>query len=288
MYKAKDSGKNTYCIFTPQMNQNLIGQFKLQNDLKSALQNNEFILHYQPLIDLSDHRITGAEALIRWNHPSMGMIPPISFIPLAESSGLIVPIGEWVIQEACRQGAAWHKEGKEITVAINISAVQFKRGNLEEVIKDALRSSGLNPYFLELELTESILINDVENVLKTLQSLKVLGIQLSIDDFGTGYSSLTYLKRFAVDKLKIDQSFVRDIADDQEDAVIVKTIIQMAKSLNLKTIAEGVENEAVLRVIETYGCDEVQGYYFAKPLEPSVFEAYYKEHCNHREITSND
>lgn len=275
MYKAKESGKNTYCFYTEQMNHNLIGQLKIQHDLKNGLANGEFILFYQPQIDLASNHITGVEALIRWNHPLLGMMPPMSFIPIAESSGLIVPIGEWVIYEACRQAAAWHTMGIEITVAVNISAVQFKRGNLESLVKNALKTSGLHPYFLELELTESILINDVENILKTVQALKALGIQLSIDDFGTGYSSLSYLKRFAVDKLKIDQSFVRDILSDQEDAAIVKTIIQMAKCLNLKTIAEGVENELVLRVIDSYGCDEVQGYHFAKPMKTAEFESYY-------------
>ncbi len=276
MYKAKESGKNAYCFYTQQMNHNLIGQFKLQNDLKNALKHNEFILHYQPQIDLAKNRIIGAEALIRWQHPQMGMVPPMSFISLAESSGIIVQIGQWVIEEACRQAAQWQNEGKEITVAVNISAVQFKRGNLEAIVKNALESSGLNPKLLELELTESILINDVENILKTVQILKGLGIQLSIDDFGTGYSSLAYLKRFAVDKLKIDQSFVRDILKDQEDAAIVRTIIQMAKSLNLKTIAEGVEDGQVLAVIDSYGCDEVQGYHFAKPMEANIFERYYE------------
>ncbi len=270
MYAAKASGKNAYSFYTKQMSNNLIKQFKIQNDLKSALENNEFILHYQPQIDLATNQITGAEALIRWNHPQLGMVPPLNFIPIAESSGMIVSIGEWVIMEACRQASLWHKQGWEITIAVNISAVQFKRGNLEEVVKNTLRLSGLHPQFLELELTESILIHDSENILLAVHALKALGIKLSIDDFGTGYSSLSYLKRFAVDKLKIDQSFVRDILRDQEDAAIVQTIIQMAKNLNLKTIAEGVEDKNVLAVIESYGCDEVQGYHFAKSRSVSL------------------
>lgn len=280
MYKAKESGKNGYYFYTNQMNHNFIGQFKLQNDLKSALQNNDFVLYYQPQIDLVRNCITGVEALIRWKHPELGMIPPMNFIPIAETNGLIVQIGQWVIEEACRQAAQWHNNGMKITVAVNISAVQFKRGNLETVVKDALKLSGLNPHFLELELTESILIHDAENILKTVQTLKELGIQLSIDDFGTGYSSLAYLKRFAVDKLKIDQSFIRDILRDQEDAAIVRTIIQMAKSLNLKTIAEGVENASVLTIIDSYGCDEVQGYHFAKPLDAAQLEDYYANFNN--------
>lgn len=275
MYKAKERGKNDYCFYTQRMAHNKIGQFKIQNDLKSGLDNAQFVLFYQPQIDLATKRIIGAEALIRWKHPQLGMIPPMNFIPVAENCGLIVQIGQWVIEESCRQAAYWHQSGIGITVAVNISAMQFKRGNLEEVVRNALLSSNIDPENLELELTESIIMHDTDNTLQTVRNLKSLGIQLSIDDFGTGYSSLSYLKRFAVDKLKIDQSFVRDILQDKEDAAIVKTIIQMAKNLNLKTIAEGVENQTVLSVIQDFGCDEVQGYHFAKPMEASEFEAYY-------------
>lgn len=274
MYKAKESGKNTYVFYTKQMSHYQVDQFKLQSHLKTAITDRQFVLHYQPQIDLTTNRIIGAEALIRWNHPQMGMVSPMSFIPLAESSGLIVPIGQWVIEESCRQAVQWHKQGLHITVAVNISAIQFKRGNLVEIISNALNASGINPAYLEIELTESIMMHDVDATFQTVQALKGLGVQLSIDDFGTGYSSLAYLKRFAVDKLKIDQSFVRDILQDQEDAVIVSTIIQMAKSLNLKTIAEGVESKEVLALIEDFGCDEVQGYYFAKPMEAFQFEGY--------------
>jgi diguanylate cyclase (GGDEF)-like protein/PAS domain S-box-containing protein len=277
MYKAKESGKNTYRFFTAQMNHNILGQFQIQSDLRHGIKNSEFILHYQPQIDLANNAIIGVEALIRWKHPYMGMIPPMNFIHIAEESGLIVPIGQWVIEEACRQAAAWHGQGIQISVAVNISAVQFKRGNLEAVVKNALEHSGLNPKYLELELTESIMMYNVESTLQTVQALKALGVGLSIDDFGTGYSSLAYLKRFAVDKVKIDQSFIRDILTDKEDAVIVQTIIQMAKNLNLKSIAEGVENESVLSIINGYGCDEVQGYHFAKPMEALDFEQYYED-----------
>lgn len=275
MYKAKENGKNTYCFFTQQMKHNQVGIFKMRNDLKEAIENKEFILHYQPQIDLVENKIIGAEALIRWEHPLLGMIPPMNFISIAESCGLIVQIGEWVIQEACRQAAIWNNEGKKIVVAVNVSAIQFKRGNLIDVVKNALEISGLDPKYLELELTESILISDTENVLQTVKAIKELGVLLSIDDFGTGYSSLSYLKRFAVDKLKIDQSFVRDIVQDKDDATIVKTIIQMAKSFNLKSIAEGVENDEVLNLLHEFGCDEVQGYHFAKPMIVEEFENYY-------------
>jgi diguanylate cyclase (GGDEF)-like protein/PAS domain S-box-containing protein len=276
MYQAKEAGRNSYCFFAEQMNSEIMEHLRIQNDLKKAIEQNEFVLHYQPQIDLHSNTVTGAEALIRWNHPERGMVPPMSFIPIAESSGLIVRIGEWVIKEACHQAAQWSKKGIHLTMAVNISAIQFKRGNLEEVVRQALDESGLNPQLLELELTESILIHDTEKVLQAVKRLKAMGMQLSIDDFGTGYSSLSYLKRFAVDKLKIDQSFVRDMLNDQEDAAIVRAVIQMAKSLNLKTIAEGVENIEVLNIINGYGCDEVQGYHFAKPLEAVNFEQYYK------------
>ncbi|HEX5329119.1 PAS domain S-box protein, partial [Sulfuricurvum sp.] len=275
MYKAKESGKNGYHFYTQQMSQNILDQFKIQNDLKNALENKEFILFYQPQIDLSSNRIIGVEALIRWQHPMMGMMPPMSFIPIAEGSGLIVPIGQWVIEESCRQAALWQKMGIELCVAVNISAMQFKRGNLEEIVKNALFASQIDPHHLELELTESIIMHDADNTLQSVRNLKALGVQLSIDDFGTGYSSLSYLKRFAVDKLKIDQSFVRDILQDRDDAAIVKTIIQMAKNLNLTTIAEGVENQEVLSIIQEFGCDEVQGYHFAKPMSADDFELYH-------------
>lgn len=275
MYKAKEKGKNTYSVYDTQMSENLIREFQIQNDLKKAIEKNEFILYYQPQIDLKLNRIIGAEALIRWKHPVLGMVPPMEFISIAESTGLIVQIGEWVMMEACRQAAVWAKEGIGITVAVNVSAVQFKRGDFVSVVKEALLASGLNPKSLELELTESIMVHDAETILQSVQTLKALGIQLSIDDFGTGYSSLSYLKRFAVDKLKIDQSFVRDILTDKDDKVIVRTIIQMAKNLNLKTIAEGVEDEHVLNVIESLGCNEVQGYHSSKPLEAIEFERYY-------------
>lgn len=275
--KAKESGGNTYCFFTEEMNQEIFENLHIQNDLKRALMQEQFVLHYQPQIDLKTNTIHGVEALLRWKHPEKGLIPPMKFIPIAESSGLIVEIGAWVIHEACHQASKWHKKGINITIAVNISAVQFKRGNLEHVIEEALKKSGLNPHYLELELTESLLIQDTENVFSAIKRLKNLGVKLSIDDFGTGYSSLSYLKRFAVDKLKIDRSFVRDILKDPEDNAIVQAIIQMAKSLNLKTIAEGVEDKEVVELVRQYGCDEIQGFYFAKPMPHDELIAYCKK-----------
>jgi diguanylate cyclase (GGDEF)-like protein/PAS domain S-box-containing protein len=267
MYRAKDAGRNTYRFFDDQMNVEAVEHLRMRNGLRKALAREEFVLHYQPQIDIASGALIGAEALIRWNHPEMGMVPPGRFIPIAEDSGLIVPIGEWVLYEACRQAAAWGKAGVHgLMIAVNLSAVQFRRGEIEQSVIRALEGSGLDPALLELELTESILITDSENVLATVQRLKRLGVKLSIDDFGTGYSSLSYLKRFQVDKLKIDQSFVRDLVTDAEDAAIVRAIIQMAGSLGLTTIAEGVETNEILGLLSDFGCDEAQGYYFARPM----------------------
>ena len=277
MHKAKESGGNAYCFFAEHMNKEITEHLSFVQDMKQALFKNEFELYFQPQIDLQTNQICGTEALLRWNHPTKGFIPPMSFIPIAESSGLIIQIGEKVIHDACHQAALWNKEGIECNIAVNISAIQLQRGNLEEIIKEALRLSGLHPSCLELELTESVLIKDTEQTLQSIKRLKNLGIKLSIDDFGTGYSSLAYLKRFAVDKLKIDKSFIQDIAEDQENIAIVQAIIQIAKSLGLKTIAEGVETLEIVELVKHYECDEVQGYFYAKPMPYDAFVEYCKK-----------
>jgi len=275
MYQAKDAGRNTHRFHTAQMNIDAIEHLRMRNGLRRALEQGEFVLHYQPQISLATGAVFGAEALIRWHHPELGMVPPGRFISVAEDSGLIVPIGEWVLREACRQSVAWRKAGlPELLIAVNLSAVQFKRGDVLKSVIQALAESGLEPALLELELTESILIKDTEKVLTTVRQLKSLGIKLSIDDFGTGYSSLSYLKRFDVDKLKIDQSFVRDMADDPDDAAIVRAIIQMAKSLNLTTVAEGVEDERQLALLRLQHCDEAQGFHFARPMPADEFASF--------------
>lgn len=275
MYRAKAAGRNTYRFFDDQMNVEAVEHLRLRNGLRKALARDEFVLHYQPQIDIASGTLIGAEALIRWNHPERGLVPPGRFIPIAEDSGLIVPIGEWVLQEACRQAVAWGRAGiPGLVIAVNLSAVQFRRGDIEQSVVAALEASGLDPALLELELTESILISDSENILDIVQRLKALGVKLSIDDFGTGYSSLSYLKRFQVDKLKIDQSFVRDLATDMEDAAIVRAIIQMAGSLGLITIAEGVEDQLMLEQLRQFGCDEAQGYYFARPMPADDLPAF--------------
>jgi diguanylate cyclase (GGDEF)-like protein/PAS domain S-box-containing protein len=275
MYKIKENGKNGYRFYHEELSQYHVGQFEVLNDLKVALNEKQFILYYQPQIDLLTNSIIGVEALIRWKHPILGIVPPTQFISIAEHNGLIVSIGEWVIREACRQAKIWLSQGDPLTVAVNISSLQFKRGNLKDIVINALNEFNIPPHMLELELTESIMMNDHEETLKEVAMIKSIGVKLSIDDFGTGYSSLAYLKRFAVDKLKIDQSFIRGILKDHEDAAIVHAIIQMSKSLGLKTIAEGVECAEVLDVLSDQGCDEVQGYHFAKPMNPLEFEKYY-------------
>ena len=274
MYHAKQSGRDQYRFFVKALNDTVHERLMIENGLRKALERNEFELYYQPQINLATGNMIGVEALIRWHHPEFGLVSPARFIPIAEDSGLIVPIGDWVLAEACRQAAAWHQSGLPLMMAVNMSAVQFRRGNVENSINDALNASGLNPAFLELELTESILIQNTEKVLATVQRLKTLGVKLSIDDFGTGYSSLSYLKRFNVDKLKIDQSFVRNMVNDPSDAAIVHAIIQMATSLNLKTIAEGVEDQSMLAPLRLHLCDEAQGYHFAHPMPANELTQY--------------
>ena len=275
MYRAKESGRNTYRFFDEHMNVEATEHLSIRNGLRLALERDEFVLHYQPQIDLRSGLVVGAEALLRWNHPSQGLVGPGRFIPVAEDNGLIVPIGEWVLGEACRQAARWRDAGlPALVMAVNLSAVQFRRSRLEQTVMRALNASGLDPSVLELELTESILILDTETTLAAVKSLKALGVKLSIDDFGTGYSSLSYLKRFDVDKLKIDQSFIRDLSSDPGDAAIVRAIIQMARSLDLRTIAEGVEDQIVLNGLREYGCDEAQGHLFAAAMPADEFADY--------------
>ena len=273
LYHAKDSGKNAYSFFSRGMNVDALAHMQLQGRLRQALKNEEFLLHYQPQLDIASGRIIGVEALVRWQPPDGPLVPPGHFIPVAEQSGLIIALGEWVLFEACRQAAAWQAAGlPPIVVAVNLSALQFRRGNILDTVTAALAQSGLPARYLELELTESILLQDVEAAMTILHSLKDLGVQLSIDDFGTGYSSLSYLKRLAVDKLKIDQSFVRDLATDADDAAIVRAIVQLGHTLQLTVIAEGVETPEQLAFLTDYGCDEAQGYLLSRPLTAAAVE----------------
>jgi diguanylate cyclase (GGDEF)-like protein/PAS domain S-box-containing protein len=273
LYHAKDGGRNTYRFFDEAMNRGAVERLQIEQDMRLALDRHEFSLHYQPYVDLDSGQIVGAEALLRWAHPRLGMIPPAHFIPIAEESGLIVPIGTWVLNEACRQNKTWQEAGfPPITVAVNLSAIQFRRDNLAETVSQALAASGLESRYLELELTESILIHDGERALDVVRQLKAKGLRLSIDDFGTGYSSLSYLKRFAVDKLKIDQSFVRELASDEDATAIVRAVIQLGRSLKLTVIAEGVETENQFAFLRQEVCHQAQGYYISRPVPASEFE----------------
>lgn len=271
MYAAKQQGKNTHQFFSAEMHLRAQERRDLEGKLRRALQNDEFFLVYQPQIDLRSGRMFGVEALLRWRHPVDGMISPAKFIPVAEETGLILPLGEWVLRAACAQNQAWLAAGQPpLQMAVNFSGHQVRQKGVAALVGRVLRETGLAPNYLELELTESSLMENAQETIRTLVELKALGIQLSVDDFGTGYSSLSYLKHFPIDRLKIDQSFTRDIEEDPDDRGIVEAIIGLARSLALRVIAEGVETEGALAILQRLGCDEAQGYYFAKPLEAAA------------------
>ncbi|WP_236943714.1 EAL domain-containing protein [Jeongeupia sp. USM3] len=274
MYQAKSAGRNNYQYFTADMNARVSERLVLETSMSQALNENEFELYYQPQVSLKDGRITGAEALIRWRHPEHGLISPAKFIPIAEESRMIVPIGNWVLRQACRRAAVWMREtGQAMTIAVNLSPLQLHQSNLLDIVADALADAELPPHCLELEVTESVVMQEVEHVMTMLSGIKRLGVKLSVDDFGTGYSSLSYLKRFAFDKLKVDQSFVRDLTTDQNDAAIVLAIIGLGKTLGMSVLAEGVETPEQLDFLRRAGTDAIQGYLFSKPLPQDEFEA---------------
>ena len=267
MYAAKEQGCNAFCFFTDEMNTLVMERLNIENSLRLAIDREEFFLEYQPQFSIESRRITGLEALIRWQHPERGLVMPDKFIRVAENSGLINLIGEWVLKTACSQMKQWQSEGLAMApVAVNVSAVQFRHEGFRELVRRVLQETGLEPQYLELELTESLLLSNEDVMFDVLQDLKAMGLKLVIDDFGTGYSSLSYLRQFPVTKLKIDRSFIRDVAVNPDDAAITTAIVSMAKSLNLKVIAEGVEDEAQLAFLKEHGCDECQGYYFSRPL----------------------
>ncbi len=277
MYHAKDAGRNTYRFFTEQMNSQAHERLLIQNHLQQAVDNSELILHFQPQVALDTGRIIGAEALVRWQSPVLGLVAPDRFIPMAEECGAIVAIGDWVLREACRQASLWRQAGlTPIPVAVNISALQLKHGDFVERVLRIVDETGHDPALLELEFTESILIQDVEQVVRQVQQLKASGITIAIDDFGTGYSSLSYLKRLDIDRLKIDRSFIRDIGNDPGDAAIVRAITQMARSLRLKLIAEGAETVEQTRFLISEGCREAQGFLYSRPLAAEDFAELYR------------
>ncbi len=267
MYHAKENGRNNYQFFAPEMNQRAAEKHALGIDLRHTLERNELLLHFQPVIDMPDGKLTGMEVLLRWQHPKHGLILPSKFIALAEETGMIIPIGEWVLRQSCLQIRSWQSQGYAVPkLAVNISARQFRQKTLVADITRILVETGVEPRCLVLEITESMLVENIEETIKTLHQLSALGLEISIDDFGTGYSSLSYLKRYPINTLKIDLSFVRDIATDPNDAAIIAAIIAMAHSLKMGVVAEGVETEEQLTFLTRQGCDRFQGYYFSKPL----------------------
>ncbi|WP_373974353.1 EAL domain-containing protein [Chitinibacter sp. SCUT-21] len=279
MYRAKAAGRNAMRIYDESMNTKAAEQLHLASKMRTALSKSEFTLHYQPQFDLKSGQIIGAEALVRWRHPELGLVPPGKFIPVAENSGLIVEMGEWIVQEACRQAKQWHDEGLGgIVIGINISPIQFRRGDVEKLVADALRLSGLPAELIELELTESLLLEDSDHLKVILQNLRSLGLSFSIDDFGTGYSNLSYLKHFEVERLKIDQSFIRRLTEDAHDEAIVSAIIQVANSLKLQLIAEGIEDQATLNRLIELGCEQGQGYFWSPAIPAEEFKQFVLHH----------
>ncbi|WP_414516433.1 putative bifunctional diguanylate cyclase/phosphodiesterase [Nostoc sp. PCC 9305] len=267
LYQAKQQGRSKYQFYSPEINAQLQERITLENELRGALERNEMLVYYQPLIDLHSGQITAMEALVRWQHPTLGLVSPVKFIPIAEANGLILPIGEWVLRTACAQNRAWQLAGfNPIRISVNLSARQFELPNLVEIVSQILEETGLKVSYLELEVTESFLMADMERSVKTLKQLRELGICLALDDFGTGYSSLNYLKRFPVNMLKIDRSFVQDVTSNPDSAAVTNAIIALAKSLRLNITAEGVETQEQLDYLKMLGCDEGQGYYFSCPV----------------------
>ena len=269
MYRAKESGRDNFQLYAPAMNARALEKLALENMLRKALTQEELVVYYQPIVDLERNVVCGAEALIRWDHPDLGLLSPAHFISTAEVSGLIIPIGDWVLRNSCKQARSWQKRfGHDLTVSVNLSARQFQQPDLVAKVKQALTEADLDASLLELEITESNAMQNAENTAHLLRELKSLGVRISMDDFGTGYSSLSYLKRFPIDTLKLDQSFVRDLAKDPEDEAIATAVIAMAHSLDLRVTAEGVETEEQLAFLQARGCDAVQGFYFSHPRPP--------------------
>jgi diguanylate cyclase (GGDEF)-like protein len=277
MYQAKENGRNSVQFFRPEMNVRAVERQSVEQDLRLALDREEFVLHYQPKIDLASGAVIGAEALIRWCHPTRGLVSPAQFIPIAEQSGLIVPIGRWVLREACRQMRTWRDGGMPLlNIAVNVSAVDLRDPGFVDHVFAVLDDSGLDAEFLELELTETVLMKHVDATAAVLQRLRERGVRVSLDDFGTGYSSLSYLHRFPIDSLKIDQSFVNQISVESGGAPIVAAIVSMARTLKLRVVAEGVETAAQLAFLQALACDEAQGYYFSRPVLPELFVEYFQ------------
>jgi diguanylate cyclase (GGDEF)-like protein len=289
MYRAKEVGRDNFQFYTPELNTKVQEKFLLQEELRNAVARSEFVLYYQPQVESRIGRIFAVEALIRWNHPKLGMIPPMKFVPLAEETGLIVSIGDWVLREACRQNKAWQNAGlPPMAVSVNVSARQFRERDLVSRVVRALNESGLEAKYLELELTESLIMQDVELAVATMKELKDLGLQLSIDDFGTGYSSLSALKTFPVARLKIDKSFIDGLLADGNDQAVAGAVVSLGRTLNMRVIAEGVETETQAAFLRNINCDEMQGYLFSKPLSARGIEGFVRENLAGAESAFGD
>ena len=277
LYKAKAVGKDGYALFESAMQTDAQDRIHLEMDLADALQADQLFLAYQPMLDLRNERVVGVEALLRWRHPTRGVIPPDAFIPIAEDSGLIVPIGRWVLEQACLQGADWHERGYPLDISINVSARQLERTEFVEEVRAALKDSGLDAATLTLEITETVLMRKPDATAHLLTELKELGVRIAVDDFGTGYSSLAYLRQFPVDSLKIDRTFITGLTRSGEGHALTHTLIQLGKALGLQTLAEGVEQHSQVRQLRTEGCDLAQGFLFARPLTPDAVERFLED-----------
>jgi diguanylate cyclase (GGDEF)-like protein len=274
MYEAKERGRDNFQFYRKDLNERALERQSTEGELRHALERGQMKLHYQPIVDIRSNAVTGVEALVRWEHPTRGLLCPVSFMQIAEESGLIVPIGQWILKEACRQAAAWHAAGfHPLRLAVNISAVELRSKSFVESVAATLRETGLDVDCLELELTETFLMQDSKSTSRVLQGIKDLGVHLALDDFGTGYSSLSYMRRFPIDALKIDRSFVDELATDQNDASVVNAVINMGRSLHMRVVAEGVETREQLMFLADNACPEAQGYLFSHPLDAVGFEA---------------
>lgn len=274
MYQVKAQGRNSFRFFSPDMNKRSIKRLEMENNLRYAIERGELFLEYQPQVNVQNRQLFGVESLIRWQQPELGLIRPDQFIRMAEETGLILPIGNWVMKEAFTQNVKWSRDlNANITTAVNISALQFMQKSFVDEVKELIDVTGVNPKNIELELTESLLMESGQKTDTTLEKLKSIGLQLAIDDFGTGYSSLSYLKHLPIDRLKVDRSFIKDMEEDTDSTAITNAIIAMAKSLKLHVIAEGVENKAQLGILQDLGCNEIQGYLFGKPERPEYVES---------------
>jgi len=275
MYKAKNLGSNQFQFYTSELGEQITGRLALENGLHDALLNNEFVLYYQPQFDIATKKISSVEALIRWNHPTRGLLLPIHFIPAAEDTGLIVPIGEWILKTACEQNKKWQDAGyPPMRIAVNLSSKQIRQPDLIQKIKAILETTGLSPNYLELEITENVIINTIDSSQNPLTELNALGIHITLDDFGTGNSSINYLRKIPLGRLKIDQSFISNINLNTSDEVIIQSIISLAKKLNLEIVAEGVETKKQLDFLQSNHCEQVQGFLFSKPITSNELEAF--------------